>query len=159
VEWLFLTLVLVVACVWLVRRLDAAAKRAPRGAAVPGATLSDADAAARGVDGGVEAMTLGRADGAAADSSAEEIGDELDLHGVAPREVPVLVDEFLAVARARRTSCVTIVHGRGTGILRRRVRELLARRDDVARFDDAMGRAGGATAVWLAPLAPRRDGD
>jgi DNA-nicking Smr family endonuclease len=136
VEWLFLTLALVVACLWLGRRLDAAAKRAPHRAAEPAATLADAGA-----------------------DPAQEIGDELDLHGVAPREVPVLVDEFLAVARSRGTRCVTIVHGRGTGILRRRVRELLERRDDVVRYDDAMGRAGGATAVWLAPLAPRRDGD
>ena len=78
---------------------------------------------------------------------------------VTPRDVPALVDEFLRVARARGTPRVTIVHGRGTGILRQRVRDLLARRDDIDRYEDAMGRAGGATAVWLAPLAPHRDGD
>jgi DNA-nicking Smr family endonuclease len=129
VEWLVATLVLVAAAVWLGRRLD-------RLRAAPETAGSDADRLA-----------------------PVAIGDELDLHGVPGREVAGFVDEFLSQAQARGLRSVTIVHGRGAGVLRRRVRALLSERPGVERYADAVGRAGGATAVWLLPLAGRPDAD
>jgi Smr domain-containing protein len=42
-----------------------------------------------------------------------EIGDELDLHGVPPRQVAELVDAFIEVGLERRRRTLRIVHGRG----------------------------------------------
>ena len=86
--------------------------------------------------------------------------DELDLHAVAPQEVDGVVDEFIRDARSRGLRCVKIVHGKGIGVLRRRVRARLARHPEVAGWDDATtpGSGRGATIVQLrapdAPLAP-----
>jgi hypothetical protein len=84
------------------------------------------------------------------------LGDELDLHGVKGRDIDELVDEFVRVSCEAGRTCVTIVHGRGSGILRRRVRARLRRNSGVAHFEDATGRRGGATAIWLVPLADDR---
>lgn len=86
--------------------------------------------------------------------------DELDLHGVVPREAAAVVDEFICDARRRGLVLVKIVHGKGTGVLRRRVRARLARHPDVERWHDATtpGSGWGATVVHLraadTPLAP-----
>ena len=86
--------------------------------------------------------------------------DELDLHAVAPREAASAVDEFVRDARQRGLPQVKIIHGKGTGILRRRVRARLARHPDVLHWHDAAspGSGHGATVVVLraadTPLAP-----
>jgi len=102
-------------------------------------------------------VTVADAESDAVDAIA--IADELDLHAVPGRDIAGLVAEFVLVSRQNGRSVVTVVHGRGTGTLRRRVRALLERDPGVRRIADASGRAGGATAVWLAPLAEpeRRD--
>lgn len=80
-----------------------------------------------------------------------EIGDELDLHGVPPREVDELVDAFVEVSLQRGRTRVKIIHGKGTGQLRARVRVLLERHPGVAGFEDAAapGSGWGATVVTL----------
>lgn len=80
-----------------------------------------------------------------------EIGTELDLHGVPPRQVAELVDEFVRVSRTRGHLVIRIVHGKGTGALRRTVRARLARHVGVIAFGDAAGSGWGATVVQLAP--------
>ncbi len=82
-----------------------------------------------------------------------EITDELDLHTFAPREVADLVDEYLREARARGFTTVRIIHGKGTGALRRTVHAVLDRHDAVASYRLADERAGswGATLVELVP--------
>lgn len=81
------------------------------------------------------------------------IGDELDLHGVPPPEVDSLVDAFIEVSVAQHRGTVRIVHGKGTGTLRARVRARLARHPDVVAFGDAPSPGGGwgATVVRLGP--------
>jgi DNA-nicking Smr family endonuclease len=81
------------------------------------------------------------------------IGEELDLHAFAPRDVVSVVAEYLAACRARGILSVRVVHGRGKGVQRAEVRRLLARLPGVASFADAPPQSGGwgATVVRLVP--------
>jgi DNA-nicking Smr family endonuclease len=83
------------------------------------------------------------------------IGEELDLHSFAPRDVPSLVEEYLAACRERGILRVRLIHGRGKGVQRALVRRLLASLDAVAWFADAPARSGGwgATLVVLKPAS------
>jgi dsDNA-specific endonuclease/ATPase MutS2 len=80
-----------------------------------------------------------------------ELEDSIDLHGFRPRDIPDVVVSYLEAAHERGFAEVRLIHGRGTGWQRRRVREVLAHHPLVAGFDDAPpGRGGwGATLVWL----------
>jgi dsDNA-specific endonuclease/ATPase MutS2 len=79
------------------------------------------------------------------------IEDALDLHAFAPREIPSVVESYLEAAVAAGFREVRLIHGRGRGVQRRRVHEVLAASPLVERFADAPpGRGGwGATIVWL----------
>ena len=81
------------------------------------------------------------------------IDGTLDLHAFRPQEVGDLVPEWLAACHARGLRQVRIVHGKGTGALRRRVEALLARSPLVAAFHPADEAGGG----WGATLATLRD--
>jgi DNA-nicking Smr family endonuclease len=79
------------------------------------------------------------------------IEEELDLHPFAPREVRDVVLDYLTEARARGFREVRLIHGRGTGTLRRTIHALLDGLDWVRGYHDADGaRANwGATVVHL----------
>ena len=79
--------------------------------------------------------------------------DELDLHTFQPRECASLVNEYLRAARAEGFRHVRIIHGKGTGTLRRIVHAVLERHEAVERFRlaDASGGGWGATLVELRP--------
>ena len=81
------------------------------------------------------------------------IDGTLDLHTFSPREVKELVPEYLRECRARGILQVRIVHGKGTGALRRQVHALLAKMPEVSSFALAGESAGGwgATLVSLRP--------
>jgi len=85
--------------------------------------------------------------------------DVLDLHGFAPADIPAIVRDYLDLAVARGYSAVRLIHGRGIGVQRERVRSLLAADPRVAAFGDAPGEAGGwgATCITLKPAAAGRD--
>ena len=76
----------------------------------------------------------------------------LDLHAFRPSEVGDLVAEWIAACHAAGLRELRIVHGKGTGALRRSVQALLARHPLVAAFRSADEAAGGwgATLVTLA---------
>ncbi|HEX8910497.1 MAG TPA: Smr/MutS family protein [Anaeromyxobacteraceae bacterium] len=76
----------------------------------------------------------------------------LDLHTFRPGEVKDLVPEWLAACQARGLLQVRIVHGKGSGALRRTVQALLARSPLVRAFRtaDEAGGGWGATLVDLA---------
>src|SRR5688572_11920939 len=79
------------------------------------------------------------------------IEDAIDLHGFQPRDIPSVVEEYVRAAAEKGFREVRLIHGRGTGFQRQRVREVLAACPEVERFGDAPpGRGGwGATLVWL----------
>jgi len=81
------------------------------------------------------------------------IQDDLDLHGFTGEEAAVQTTVFLADARRRGLRCVRIVHGKGLRsagrepVLRKRIRKLLTRRDEVLAFVEPRGFHGGSGAV------------
>lgn len=80
-----------------------------------------------------------------------EINGILDLHHFNPREVKYLIADYLAECLKKEIYRVRIIHGKGTGALRRTVHSLLARNDFVETFqtaDEAEG-SWGATIVTL----------
>jgi len=79
------------------------------------------------------------------------IEDALDLHAFAPRDIPSVVAEYLDQARARGFTEVRLIHGRGRGFQRDRVRAVLAAHPLVAGYADAPPDRGGwgATVVQL----------
>ena len=77
----------------------------------------------------------------------------LDLHLFRPKDVPELLDSYLVACRAAGVLTVEVVHGKGTGTLRRRVRTLLEGRTDVHSVRTAEETRGGwgVTLVTLLP--------
>ncbi len=75
----------------------------------------------------------------------------LDLHTFRPREVADLVPNWLDECRAHGFDEVRIIHGKGTGTLRRTVHAILDRREDVIEYRLAPANRGGwgATIVLL----------
>jgi hypothetical protein len=84
------------------------------------------------------------------------IDGTLDLHTFPPGEIGDLVPDYLAECRARGILHVRIVHGKGTGQLRRSVHALLARSPIVLEYALAPPERGGhgATLVELAAEGP-----
>ncbi|RMG68390.1 MAG: DNA mismatch repair protein MutS [Calditrichaeota bacterium] len=74
----------------------------------------------------------------------------LDLHMFHPRDVKVLVPEYIQACRERGIVQIRIIHGKGTGTLRRVVHAILKKHPAVAAFWQE-GSAGGwgATVVAL----------
>ncbi len=82
------------------------------------------------------------------------VEDALDLHSFPPGDVPDVVADYLSEAVARGFGEVRLIHGRGVGVQRERVRSLLARHPDVVDFFDAPPERGGWGAT-VAVLRPR----
>jgi dsDNA-specific endonuclease/ATPase MutS2 len=76
------------------------------------------------------------------------VTDVLDLHSVPSRDVKGVVEEYLIEARRLGFGALRIIHGRGIGVQREMVRQILARTEFVADFRDAPAEAGG----WGATL-------
>ena len=81
------------------------------------------------------------------------IQDQVDLHGLTGDEAALAMAEFLADCRRRGLRCVRIVHGKGLRsrgrepVLKRRIRRLLTRRDEVLAFVEPRASHGGGGAV------------
>ena len=75
----------------------------------------------------------------------------LDLHTFHPKELPDLLTDYLAACHAKRIYSIRIIHGKGSGVLKARVRSLLSRDPRVAGYRDAPAGSGGwgATLVTL----------
>jgi Smr domain len=94
-----------------------------------------------------------------ADARALPIDGELDLHNFAPKEVDPLVRAYIDECLARGILHLRIVHGKGTGALRRTVQAILSRHPAVVSQRLGGHREGswGATIVTLrADAAPER---
>ena len=75
------------------------------------------------------------------------IEDSIDLHTFQPRDIEVVVEEYLYQAVTKGFREVRIIHGRGIGVQREIVRALLAKHPNVQSFHDAADR--GSTTVFL----------
>ncbi len=78
----------------------------------------------------------------------------LDLHLFQPRDIKDLVPDYLTECRKRGILEVRIIHGKGTGALRKTVHAILNRLPEVEKYilaGEGMG-GWGATVVILSPL-------
>ncbi len=78
------------------------------------------------------------------------ITGELDLHTFRPGEVGPLLDDYLEACLEKGIYTVRIIHGKGTGKLRKKVHAVLSRHrlvDDFSRAPESGG--WGATRAWL----------
>ncbi|MBT0654334.1 Smr/MutS family protein [Geomobilimonas luticola] len=80
----------------------------------------------------------------------------LDLHTFRPAEMKELIPAYLEECRRRGILSVRIVHGKGTGNLRRTVHAILEKLPEVVAFRLAGSESGGwgATLAELRPLNP-----
>jgi DNA-nicking Smr family endonuclease len=83
------------------------------------------------------------------------IDGTLDLHTFHPREVKELVQDYLAACQAQGILQVRIIHGKGTGALRRTVHAVLSRLPIVASFHLA-GEGGGEWGATICHLRPAK---
>jgi DNA-nicking Smr family endonuclease len=82
------------------------------------------------------------------------IDGTLDLHVFDPSDVGELVPEYLRACREKGILEVRIIHGKGTGTLRRRVRSLLDEDERVVDYHKATDASGwGATIAHLSSPA------
>jgi DNA-nicking Smr family endonuclease len=79
------------------------------------------------------------------------IEDVLDLHTFHPRDLPDLIEDYLAECIKLGIFSVRIIHGKGKGVQKRRVQAILRKNPLVRSFSDAPPEAGGwgATLVEL----------
>jgi DNA-nicking Smr family endonuclease len=81
------------------------------------------------------------------------IQDHLDLHGLTGDEAALETAAFLGECRRKGLRCVRIVHGKGLRsrgrepVLKRRIRKLLTRREEVLAFVEPRATEGGGGAV------------
>jgi len=73
---------------------------------------------------------------------------ELDLHTFRPRDVPAVVEEYIAECRRRGIRRIRIIHGKGIGQLRETVHQLLKDHPGVESYRLAGAGMGG----WGATL-------
>jgi dsDNA-specific endonuclease/ATPase MutS2 len=76
-----------------------------------------------------------------------EISDVIDLHTIPPRDVKLVVEEYLAEAHRKGFRSARIIHGKGIGVQREMVRAILARTSFVLDWSDAPPEAGGLGAT------------
>ena len=116
---------------------------------------------------GVAVLAVGRGEDPVLDEPAEEedeeppgpeelfflpIEDRIDLHPFPPKDIPDVVDQYLAAAHEKGYREVRLIHGRGIGVQRERVRSVLSKHPLVVEFRDATSDRGG----WGATIASLR---
>ena len=77
------------------------------------------------------------------------IEQALDLHAFAPSDIPSVVDEYLLTAYEAGFRQVRLIHGRGRGVQRAAVQQMLKTHRLVTEFWDAPETHLGATVVRL----------
>ena len=84
------------------------------------------------------------------------ITDVFDLHTIRPRDVRLVVEEYLNEAKRLGFRSVRIIHGKGIGVQREMVRKILERTAFVIDWTDAPPEAGGLGAT-IVRLRSRED--
>ncbi len=79
------------------------------------------------------------------------INGSLDLHTFQPKDVKQLVPDYINACLEKKIYQIRIIHGKGTGTLRRMVHSILEKHPAVLRFrhEDGSGGSWGATVVDL----------
>jgi DNA-nicking Smr family endonuclease len=77
------------------------------------------------------------------------IEDSIDLHAFAPRDVASVVEEYVNAAHEAGLREVRLIHGRGKGVQRAIVQQVLDRHPLVVEFWDASESHLGATVARL----------
>jgi hypothetical protein len=119
------------------------------GAAVLGMPAARADDAAGERDGADD-----ETDPEPAELVALPIEDWIDLHSFPPRDIPGVVGDYLRAAHERGFRELRLIHGRGIGVQRERVRSVLSTHPLVTEYHDAPPERGG----WGATIAVLKDG-
>ena len=84
-------------------------------------------------------------------ASSGTMSSDLDIRGMTADEAVALVERFVDSAQMRHLQTVTIIHGKGTGVLRKAVHETLKRSRQVKSY--RLGRFGeGESGVTIAEL-------
>jgi DNA-nicking Smr family endonuclease len=78
------------------------------------------------------------------------IEDSLDLHAFSPRDVQSVVEEYITAAHEAGLREVRLIHGRGKGVQRGMVQQVLEKHPLVIEFWDAPEAHLGATVARLA---------
>jgi DNA-nicking Smr family endonuclease len=71
------------------------------------------------------------------------IEDIIDLHTFRPKDVPDLLEDYFSACIDKGIFSVRVIHGKGKGILKKRVQEILSKNPMVDSFRDASPGAGG----------------
>ncbi len=89
------------------------------------------------------------------------ITEAIDLHHFAAREVVEVADAYLEAAQEKGFREVRLIHGRGKGVQRARLRSLLEKHPSVSSFADAPSERGGwgATIVQLREMPEPTNSD
>lgn len=83
----------------------------------------------------------------------------LDLHVFDPSDVGDLVPEYLRACHEKGLTRVRIIHGKGTGVMRRRVRDILSDHPLVRDYETAKDASGwGATIAYLSSASDDEPG-
>jgi len=79
------------------------------------------------------------------------VEDVLDLHTFKPKEIPELLEDYFSECIEAGIFLVRVIHGKGSGTLKKRVHSLLKKNPLVDAFRNAPPEAGGwgATLVEL----------
>jgi len=79
------------------------------------------------------------------------INGVLDLHTFNPNDLPELLEEYIDACMEAGIDSLRIIHGKGIGVQRKRVRSILGKNPFVFSFSDAPEASGGwgATIVTL----------
>jgi Smr domain len=130
------------------------------GLAVFGVVLLALGAAVLGMPAARAGDAAGERDGAGdepdpgpAELVALPIEDWIDLHSFPPRDIPRVVDDYLRAAHDRGYRELRLIHGRGIGVQRERVRSVLSTHPLVREYYDAPPERGG----WGATIAVLKD--
>ena len=83
------------------------------------------------------------------------IGEALDLHAFAARDVVSVAEEYLHAAQAAGFAVVRLIHGRGRGVQRAAVQRMLRGHPAVESYADAPESHLGATVVRVRTPLPR----
>ena len=76
-----------------------------------------------------------------------ELDDEIDLHHFHPKDVRILLKDFIEDAQGRGVGTIRIIHGKGQSVLKSIVRGVLEKSDDIVEFHDDRYNWGATIAI------------